>query len=215
MLQKKLTLPNVSTLTAVHTLKRVPMRIERMKSQLNGWYSPVYYLDNLDYRTISDQCHQSCTTTPFCKLGARNKAQRSMYAIYYANVVLSRAALAVGIQRLLVIEDDVIFAPSLMREQMASIDRSLTRSWKYVAIGCSQYKPAVGVSRRGMSPCSRAYLLSPGGMRRISFGVPFSCPIDYAMLDMFRGCDSDVYTLTTTPIKHGSFIYRRHRGVDF
>jgi len=221
MLLKKVTLPSivnismpVHKLTAVQTLKRAPKRVSRMRRQLNSWYTPIYYLDDLDHRDISANCHQYCTTVEFCQLGSTNKDQRSMYAIYYANVLLARAALANGITQLLVIEDDVLFSGSLMQKQIRTIESSLPFYWEYVAIGCSDYKERIGTLKSGMSPCSRVYLVARAGIRKIAHAIPMARPIDYALLDIFHD-SNDVYTLSSTPIRHGSFIHRRPRGVDF
>ncbi len=216
-LERRVVLPiisNTSTLTVIQTLKRVQKRKIRMTNQLRDWNTPVYFLDDLDHRDIPNHCYEYCTTAEFCKIGSINKAERSMYAVYYANVLLARAALATDIKRLLVIEDDVIFSTSLMLHQMRSIELSLPAVWEYVAIGCSRYKKSVSILRQGMAPCSRVYLLSRDGMKKIAFALPMARPIDYAMPSIFHGC-KNVYTLATTPIKHGSWLYNRHRGVDF
>ena len=114
-------------------------------------------------------------------MGAFNRAERSAYAIYFTNVVASRLALARGIGQLLVMEDDVLFSTALMLKQLEFVFSEIHSSWQYAAIGCSPYRDAVGTFRRGMSPCSRMYLLSRGGMARVATGMPMTRPIEYAL----------------------------------
>ena len=221
---------NASTATAVLSRSEARLRQRRMRAQLRLVdHGPVVVV-TYDFERIrnASRCARSCASSSFRGVALR---EPSTVAVTLTHVAVHEALLRVpSVERALVLEDDVLVGSDALRTQLRCVLEALEAlealspphgrsglGWAYVSLGCAPVrtaKPACGL-RRGLQPCSRAYLVSRIGMRRIcSHALPMQSPIDYAMIPAFDG-EPRVFHLKGSPIAHGSHIHRCKRGADF
>lgn len=211
---------NASTATVVLSRSDALLRQRRMRAQLRLVdHGPVVVV-TYDFERVrnASRCATRCASASFRGVALR---EPSTVAVFLTHVAVHDALLRVpSVERALVLEDDVLVGSDALRTQLRYVLEALSlrgrSGWAYVALGCAPVhrKPAFGL-RRGLQPCSRAYLVSRSGMRRIrSHALPMRSPIDYAMIQAFDG-ETRVFHLKGSPIAHGSEIYKCNRGVDF
>ena len=211
---------NASAATVVLSRSDAPLRQRRMRAQLErADHGPVVVVV-YDFESVGNatRCATRCASASFRSVAL---SEPSTVAVFLTHVAVNDALLrAPFVDRALVLEDDVLVEPGALRTQLRYALEALSlrgrAGWAYAALGCAAVhrRPTFGL-RRGLQPCSRAYLVSRGGMRRIrSHALPMRSPIDYAMIQAFDG-ETRVYHLKGSPIAHGSEIHGCKRGADF
>lgn len=211
---------NSSSATVVLSRSDARLRQRRMLAQLRQVDHGPTAIVTYDFERVANAslCATRCASASF-----RNVAlsEPSTVVVFLTHVAINEALLrGASLERALVFEDDVLVDSRALKTQLGYvIDALSSRSrsgWAYVSLGCTpvHLKPTLGL-RRGLAPCSRAYLVSRNGMWRISsHALPMRSAIDYAMIDIFDG-ETRVFHLKRSPIRHGSELSKRKRGEDF
>jgi hypothetical protein len=211
---------NASAATVVLSRSDAPLRQRRMRAQLKLVDHGPLVIVTYDFESVGNatRCATRCASVSFRSVAL---SEPSTVAVFLTHVAVNDALLrAPFVERALVLEDDVLVEPGALRTQLRYVLEALSLrgrpGWAYIALGCAPVhrKPTFGL-RRGLQPCSRAYLVSRSGMRRIrSHALPMRSPIDYAMIQAFDG-ETRVFHLRNSPIAHGSAIHKCKRGADF
>lgn len=210
-------LSNATFATVILTRTNAPRRQRRMRDQFSSlgmtWPRPTFVTCDSELY-LPHGCPGPCFDN-------RSVAARepSTVALAFAHVAVSAVLKTFpDLRTTLLLEDDVIATPNVLRLLLQRVVRALEQKpvWDFVALGCPDHgKGGAFAIRPGMQTCSRMYMISRTGMEKMANGLPLADPIDLAMPKIFGLSNRHVYHTSWWPMRHGSYIHRLSRGKDF
>src|ERR1043165_9037191 len=153
--------------TFVVNLQRRPDRLAHIKIELEKvgiWNSYIYPAFDNKILRLRDSAENT------------QRLGDAFIGIYLSHLAVIKAAIALGFDEILILEDVVIF-PENLKEQWANLEMDLPQGWDMFYLihgasdnpGMTSYKQFLGnnVYRAGFIGCFGAYLLSKNGMLKV------------------------------------------------